>query len=50
MDRIDKLLLYVQRTNPKMTRERLVYEFEQCRYSAVGLIMTWQNNEKQEEN
>lgn len=47
MDRIDDLLEYVQKTNPEMTRERLIHELNQCRYSAVGLIMTWQNSEKQ---
>lgn len=47
MDKIDELLRYVQRTNPEMTRERLIYELGKYRYSAVGLIMTWQNSEKQ---
>lgn len=47
MDRIDELLRYVQRTNPEMTRERLIYELGQCRYSAVSLIMTLQNSKKQ---
>lgn len=47
MDRIDELLRYVRRTNPEMTRERLLEELDKCRYSAVSLIMTWQNSEKQ---
>lgn len=47
MDRIDDLLKHVQKTNPKMTRERLIYELSQCRYSAIGLIMAWKNSEKQ---
>lgn len=47
MDKIDELLKYVQKTNPEMTRERLIYELEQCRYSAAGLIVAWQNSEKQ---
>lgn len=46
MDRIDDLLRYIIKTNPEMTRERLIEELGKCRYSAVGLIMTWQNNEK----
>lgn len=46
MDRLDKLLEYVRKINPEMTRERLIYELGQCKYSAAGLIMTWQNNEK----
>lgn len=47
MDRIDDLLRYIRKTNPEMTRERLIEELGKCRYSAVGLIMTWQNSEKQ---
>lgn len=47
MNRIDKLLEYIHKTNPEMTRERLVEELEKCHYSAVGLIMTWQKSEKQ---
>lgn len=47
MERIDELLRYVQRTNPEMTRERLIEELGKSRYSAAGLIMTWQNSEKQ---
>lgn len=47
IDKVDKLLEYVQKTNPTMTRERLIEELGKCRYSAVGLIMVWQNSEKQ---
>ena len=47
MDRIDDLLKHVQKTNPEMTREHLIHELSQCRYSAVELIMTWKNGEKQ---
>lgn len=46
MDKINELLKYVQRTNPTMTREKLMNELSKCRYSAIGLIMTWQNSEK----
>lgn len=46
MERIDELLRYVQRTNPEMTRERLIEELKKCRYSAAGLIVTWQNFQK----
>lgn len=40
MDKIDKLLEYVHRTNPEMTKERLIYELGECRYSAKSLIFT----------
>lgn len=46
MDRINELLKYVQKTNPEMTIERLIDELSKCRYSAVGLIMVWQDSEK----
>lgn len=47
MDKINELLIYIQRTNPTMTKERLIEELGKSHYSAVGLIMTWQNSEKQ---
>lgn len=47
MDRINELLKYVQKTNPTMTKEKLIEELSKCRYSAIGLIMVWQNSEKQ---
>ena len=37
---IDKLLKIIQRTNPAMTRELLIYELSQCRYSSKALIHT----------
>jgi hypothetical protein len=40
MDKIDKLLEYVRRTNPEMTKERLIYELGACRYTAKSLIST----------
>lgn len=46
MDKIDELLRYIQRTNPEMTRDKLIDELSKCRYSTVGLIMVWQNSEK----
>ncbi len=46
MDKISELLKWVQRTNPEMTKERLIEELSKCRYSAIGLIVLWQNNEK----
>lgn len=47
MDKLDKLLEYIHKTNPGMTRERLIEELGKCHYSAIGLIMVWQNNKKQ---
>lgn len=46
MDKINELLEYVQKTNPEMTRQRLIEELSRCRYSTIGLIMVWQNSEK----
>lgn len=47
MDKINELLKYVRKSNPEMTRDNLIYELEQCHYSSAGLIITWQNSEKQ---
>ncbi len=47
MEKINELLKHVQKTNPEMTRKKLIEELSKCRYSAIGLIMVWQNNEKQ---
>lgn len=38
MDKIDKLLEYVQRTNPEMTKKRLIYELIDCQYLTKSLI------------
>ncbi len=46
MDKIDRLLEYVRKTNPSMDREKLIEELSKCRYSAVGLVMVRQNSEK----
>lgn len=37
---IDELLKIIQRTNPTMTKELLIYELSQCRYSSKALIHT----------
>ena len=47
MNDIDKLLEYVQKTNPWMAKEKLIEELGKCYYSAVGLVMIWRNIEKQ---
>lgn len=35
---IDELLKIIQRINPDMTRERMIYELSQCRYASKALI------------
>ena len=37
---IDELLEIIQRTNPAMTRELLIYELSQCQYASKALIYT----------
>lgn len=37
---IDELLKIIQRTNPAMAKELLIYELIQCRYSSKALIYT----------
>lgn len=44
MDMIDEILEYVQKSNPGMTRERLIEELGNCEYSAKSLLFTFQNN------
>ena len=43
MIELDKLLEYVQRTNPTMTREKLIEELGKSRYSSIALVMVSQN-------
>lgn len=40
MMNVDELLKIIQRTNPDMTKELLIYELNQCRYSSKALIYT----------
>ena len=37
MDRIDRLLEYIHRTNPEMTRQELIEKLEESDYSAKSL-------------
>lgn len=37
---IDELLKIIQKANPDMTRERMIYELSQCRYASKALIYT----------
>ena len=43
MDKISELLQYVRRTNPEMTRERLIEELSKSDYAARSLIFTKEN-------
>lgn len=44
MDKISELLSWVRKTNPEMTRERLIEELGKCQYSSVGLVMVCENS------
>ena len=43
MDKLNELLKYIQRTNPGMTKEKLIKELKQCSYTTKSLIFTEQN-------
>ena len=43
MDKIEEMLKYVQRTNPEMTRDKLIEELGKCEYSARALIFGFRN-------
>ena len=43
MIELDKLLEYVQRTNPSMTKEKLIEELSVNRYSSIALVMIAEN-------
>ena len=43
MNDINKLLEYVQRTNPTITREKLIEELCKSRYSSIALVMVSKN-------
>ena len=40
---INKLLEYVQRTNPTMTKEKLIEELNKSGYSSIALVMIEEN-------
>lgn len=44
MDKVDELLEDVRKSNPEMTRERLISELSQSRYSTAGLWNTYKNS------
>ena len=43
MIELDELLEYVQRTNPTMTREKLIEELRKNRYSSIALVIVAEN-------
>ena len=43
MIELNELLEYVQRTNPTMTREKLIEELSINRYSSIALVMIAEN-------
>ena len=43
MIELNELVEYVQKTNPTMTREKLIEELSKNRYSSIALIMVSQN-------
>lgn len=45
---LDELLRYVQKTNPEMTKEKLIKELEKCHYSTVALVMLFENNKEKQ--
>ena len=47
MNDINKLLEYVQRTNPTITKEKLIEELGKSRYSSIALVMVSQNTRQE---
>lgn len=43
---INAILECVRKTNPTMTRDKLIEELSKCRYSAVALCMVCENDKK----
>ena len=43
MIELDKLVEYVQKTNPTMTKEKLIEELSINRYSSIALVMIAEN-------
>ena len=47
MIELNKLVEYVQKTNPTMTKEKLIEELSINRYSSVALVMVSQNKRQE---
>ncbi len=46
MDKIDEILDDVRKSNPEMTREKLIFELSISRYSTASLFNTCKNSKK----
>lgn len=44
MDNIDRLILFIKKTNPEMTEYKLIKELSQNRYSTAGLLIAYKNS------
>lgn len=47
---VEKLLEFIKKTNPGMTRNKLIDELSKCRYSATAIIITCKNSKKSAQN
>lgn len=43
---VERILECVRKTNPSMTKDKLIEELSKCRYSAVALVMICENDKK----
>lgn len=43
---IEWILECVRKTNPSMTKSRLIEELSKCQYSAAALVMVCENSKK----
>lgn len=43
---INRILECVKKTNPQMTKKKLIEELSKCRYSAVALVMVCESDRK----
>ena len=46
MDRVDEILLYIQKTNPEMTREKLNDELRKSEYKVKSFIFVEKKKKK----
>lgn len=46
MNKLGELLIYIQRTNPGMTEEKLREELSKSNYSTMALLFTMENVKK----
>lgn len=43
---IEYILEFVRKTNPTMTKDKLLEELSKCRYSSVALCMVCENDKR----